>query len=140
MSVYSSPAIDLHHFLHTSPKPDQIYCRDNVLLDIYRNTLVEEMTKLNCVTKPPSIEDLKDAMRKRKLYAVIVGLIFRLRMLVPKNKMENLEKVLDVDMGNTEMKLIHDYHTENLTQRMLKVMDNRQYFDNILETALTDDH
>ncbi|XP_020287044.1 uncharacterized protein LOC109856326 isoform X2 [Pseudomyrmex gracilis] len=77
MATYSSPAIDLHHFLNTSPETAVIHDHDEELLQQYLETLTDTMKALNCTTTPPTMKQLKAAMRKRKLYAVLVAMFHR---------------------------------------------------------------
>ncbi|XP_020287039.1 uncharacterized protein LOC109856323 [Pseudomyrmex gracilis] len=117
MANYSSPAIDLHHFLNISPETAVIYDQDEQLLHMYLTILCNTMNALNCKTKPPTMEQLKAAMRKRELYAVFVGVTFKLNMVA--DKIEEDEE--NSDYGKNPY--------EELVKKMCLTMFHKKYFN-----------
>lgn len=117
MANYSSPAIDLHHFLNISPETAVIYDQDEQLLHMYLTILCNTMNALNCKTEPPTMEQLKAAMRKRELYAVFVGVTFKLNMVA--DKIEEDEE--NSDYGKNPY--------EELVKKMCLTMFHKKYFN-----------
>lgn len=65
MSVYSSPAIDLHYFLNICPQMEVKFENDDFLLNSYLKTLTDTMISLDCATKALTMEKLKSALHKK---------------------------------------------------------------------------
>ncbi|XP_076654906.1 uncharacterized protein LOC143360182 [Halictus rubicundus] len=129
MAVYTSPAIDLLYFLNICPEFSIIYDKDDYFVELYLNTLKETMEKINCETSPPTMQQLKRALHKRRAYAVFAGVFLHLRMIGNKEDTENFTEVLQKLRGNTRMDVFKNPDAVKLTMKMVPVMDERGYFD-----------
>lgn len=81
MSVYSSPAIDLHYFLNICPQMELKFENDDFLLSSYLKALTDTMISLDCATKALTMKKLKATLHKKRIYAVFAGIILGLRMI-----------------------------------------------------------
>ncbi|XP_076239248.1 uncharacterized protein LOC143182242 isoform X2 [Calliopsis andreniformis] len=129
MAVYSSPAIDLLYFLNICPEFAMKYDRDDYFLEVYLSTLNKTMTKIGCKRKPPTIEQLKEAMHKRRIYAVFAGVVLYLRMMAKNEDTEDFGKVLMKLGGQTKMNVFKNPDAVKLMHKMMPVMNKRGYFD-----------
>ncbi|KMQ94400.1 hypothetical protein RF55_5454 [Lasius niger] len=129
MSVYSSPAIDLHYFLNICPQMELKYENDDFLLNSYLKTLTNTMISIGCATKAPTMEKLKAALHKRRIYAVFAGVILHLRMMADAKDTEDFVEVLEKLQGETKMDVFKNPDTVILAQKMIPTMDQRGYFD-----------
>ncbi|CAL7943961.1 unnamed protein product [Xylocopa violacea] len=98
LTNYSSPAVDLLHFLYSCPECAVRCDKEDYFLQLYLDTLKETMEGIGCKRKPPTMEQLKAAMYKRRIYAVLVGLVFSLRMLADKEDVEDFVLVADAGL------------------------------------------
>lgn len=129
MAVYTSPAIDLLYFLNTCPEFSIIYDKDDYFVELYLNTLKETMERIHCETSPPTMQQLKQALHKRRAYAVFAGVVLHLRMIANKEDTENFTEVLMKLCGETKMDVLKNPDAVKLTAKMVPVMDERGYFD-----------
>ncbi|KAK9298560.1 hypothetical protein QLX08_008151 [Tetragonisca angustula] len=129
MSVYTSPAIDLLYFLNICPEFDLKYSQDDYFLKIYLDTLEETMKNIGCKRKPPTMKQLKEAMHKRRLYAVFSGVILYLRMMVDKEDTEDFVLLFDKLSGETRLDVFKNPDAVKLTHKMIPIMNERGYFD-----------
>ncbi|CAD1476380.1 unnamed protein product, partial [Heterotrigona itama] len=129
MSVYTSPAVDLLYFLNICPEFDIKYTEDDYFLKIYLNTLEETMKDTACKRKPPTMMQLKEAMHKRRLYAVFSGVILYLRMMANKEDTEDFVLLYDKLSGETRMNVFKNPDAVKLAHKMIPIMDERGYFD-----------
>lgn len=127
MSVYSSPAIDLHYFLNICPQIK--FESDDFLLFSYLKTLTDTMISLDCATKALTMEKLKTALHEKRIYAVFAGIILGLRMMADSKETEDFADVLEKLQGETKMDVFKNADTVMLVQKMIPIMDQRGYFD-----------
>lgn len=129
MAVYTSPAIDLLYFLNICPEFSIIYDKDDYFVELYLNTLKETMEEINCKTSPPTMQQLKQALHKRRAYAVFAGVVLHLRMIANKEDTENFTDLLMKQGGNTRMDVFKNPDAVKLATKMVPAMDERGYFD-----------
>lgn len=129
MAVYTSPVIDLLYFLNICPEYSVKYDNDEYFLKIYLNTLKETMRSIGCKTKPPTMQQLKDALYKRRIYAVFAGIVLYLRMMANKEDTEDFTEVLKKLSGETKMDVFRNPDAVKLAHKMIPVMNERGYFD-----------
>lgn len=129
MTVYTSPAIDLIYFLNTSPAQSIKYDKDDWLLQVYLNSLRNTMERIECKTRAPTMEELKAAIHKRRIYAVFSGIVLYLRMIAEKEDVENFDVLLSQLCGETRMDVFKNPAAISATLKMLPVMDDRGYLD-----------
>lgn len=129
MSVYTSPAIDLHYFLNTCPEISVKCEKDDFLLTTYLNTLRSTMKKLGCKTEPPTMEDLKAALYKRRQYAICAGIVLYLRMIANKEDTEDFEELFGKLSGETKMDVFKNPDAKIAALKMIPVFEERGYLD-----------
>ncbi|KZC06800.1 PREDICTED: uncharacterized protein LOC107195073 [Dufourea novaeangliae] len=129
MSVYSSPAIDLLYFLNICPEFSVKYDNDDYFLELYLSTLKETMKSIGCKTKPPTMKELKEAIHKRRVYAVFAGVVLYLRMMANKEDIEDFTEVVKNCGGETKMDVFRNPDAVKLAKKMIPVMNERGYFD-----------
>ncbi|KAF3420470.1 hypothetical protein E2986_06128 [Frieseomelitta varia] len=129
MSVYTSPAIDLLYFLNICPEFDLKYTQDDYFLKIYLDTLEETMKNIDCKRKPPTMKQLREAMHKRRLYAVFSGVILYLRMMADKEDTEDFVLLFDKLSGETKLDVFKNPDAVKLAHKMIPIMNERGYFD-----------
>lgn len=129
MAVYTSPVIDLLYFLNICPEFDVKYDNDDHFLKLYLHTLEETMKDIACKRKPPTMEQLKEAIHKRRIYAVFSGLVLYLRMMGNKEDTEDFEELLTKLLGETKMDVFRNPDAVKLAHKMIPIMNERGYFD-----------
>lgn len=129
MAVYTSPVIDLLYFLNICPEFDVKYDNDDHFLKLYLHTLEEIMKDIACKRKPPTMEQLKEAIHKRRIYAVFSGLVLYLRMMGNKEDTEDFEELLTKLLGETKMDVFRNPDAVKLAHKMIPIMNERGYFD-----------
>lgn len=73
---------------------------DEQLIETYLTILSNTMKKIGCKTKPPTMEEIKNAIYKRRIYSILTGMIFLPGMLTNKTDMEDLDaNVFDVPLS-----------------------------------------
>ncbi|XP_043481005.1 uncharacterized protein LOC122510430 isoform X2 [Leptopilina heterotoma] len=97
---YTSPAIDLQHFLIMCPQLEIKGKHDEQLLETYLTILSNTMKKIGCKTKPPTMEEIKNSIYKRRIYSILTGLIFLPGMLTNKTDLDQMDvNVFDVPLS-----------------------------------------
>ncbi|XP_031834349.1 uncharacterized protein LOC116427758 isoform X2 [Nomia melanderi] len=129
MAVYTSPAIDLLYFLNICPELSVKYDHDDYFIGVYLNTLKETMERIGCKTKPPTLEQLKKAIHKRRAYAVFSGMVLYLRMMANKEDTEDFTTVLKLYSGETKMDVFKNPDSVKLALKMIPIMNEKGYFD-----------
>ncbi|XP_039313572.1 uncharacterized protein LOC105198287 [Solenopsis invicta] len=94
LCVYTSPAIDLLYFLNTSPSPDIVENKKDILLNEYLGTLSAIMKQLNCKTQPPTMEELKATIKRRASYGMISSFTVLPIMLCCKDEAKDLDEIM----------------------------------------------
>ncbi|XP_011705241.1 PREDICTED: uncharacterized protein LOC105460486 [Wasmannia auropunctata] len=92
--IYTSPAIDLLYFLNTSLSLDTIENNRDILLNEYFGTLSTTMKQLNCKTKPPTMEELKDTMKRRASFEMVSSFTVLPLMLCSKTEAKDLDEMM----------------------------------------------
>ncbi|XP_017893376.1 uncharacterized protein LOC108632987 [Ceratina calcarata] len=129
MAVYSSPAIDLIYFLNICPEFEIKYDNDDYFLTHYLNTLSDTMKSIGCKKKPPTMEELKKAIDKRRIYTVFSGIILCLRMIANKEDTEDFNEVFGQLSGETKINVFKNPDAIKLAQKMIPIMNERGYLD-----------
>ncbi|XP_024879410.1 uncharacterized protein LOC112459515 [Temnothorax curvispinosus] len=94
LCVYTSPAIDLQYFLSTSPSPDVIENKKDVLLNEYLSALSATMKQLGCKTQPPTIEELKATLKRKASYGMIASFSILPIVLCCKTEAKDLDEIM----------------------------------------------
>ncbi|XP_011705747.1 PREDICTED: uncharacterized protein LOC105460949 [Wasmannia auropunctata] len=114
-SVYTSPTIDFMYFLNSSISFDAIENKKDVLLNEYFNTLLTTMKQLNCKTQPPTMEELKNTMKRKASYEMISSFTVLPMMLCPKTEAKDLDEIM-----NTGTWVNPGLKSENFKKIMIK--------------------
>ncbi|KOC66570.1 hypothetical protein WH47_08963 [Habropoda laboriosa] len=94
LALYTSPAIDLHYFLNTSPSEKvRDDCIDS-LLDEYLKTLTATMKQLGCKTQPPTKDALLKSMEERAIYGLISMMTVLPVIVVDKSEVKDIDEML----------------------------------------------
>ncbi|XP_011706827.1 PREDICTED: uncharacterized protein LOC105462004 [Wasmannia auropunctata] len=99
--IYTSPAIDLLYFFSTSLSPD-IDNKKDILLNEYLDTLSTTMKQLNCKTQPPTMEELKDSIKRRASYGMVASFTVFQFALCSKTEARDLDEIMS--SGNPGLK------------------------------------
>ncbi|KYN14134.1 PREDICTED: uncharacterized protein LOC108766096 [Trachymyrmex cornetzi] len=94
MCVYTTPALDLHYFLNTSPSIDVVENERNTLLNAYLGTLSATMKQLNCKTQPPTMEELQAILKRSASYGMIASFTILPLMLCSKSESKDLDDIM----------------------------------------------
>ncbi|GLV39863.1 uncharacterized protein CBL_08073 [Carabus blaptoides fortunei] len=82
--IFTSPAVDLHYFLCTSPQPEIEKKHLNRLLGYYHEQLVHNLRNMNYPNeKIPSYKDIYNDFRQRGFYAVLTATVAMPLLRVP---------------------------------------------------------
>nr|XP_046488249.1 uncharacterized protein LOC124221887 isoform X1 [Neodiprion pinetum]XP_046488250.1 uncharacterized protein LOC124221887 isoform X1 [Neodiprion pinetum] len=73
LCVYGSPAVDILHFLATSPSNDVRKDHRKLLLHEYHDTLTITMAKFKCEVKPPSFNRLREVLKERAFLEALIS-------------------------------------------------------------------
>lgn len=95
LCVYTSPAIDLLYFFSTSPSPDVIENKRDILFNEYMGTLSATMKQLNCKTQLPTLKELKATLRQRAAYGMISSFTILPIVMADKSEVKDLDEILD---------------------------------------------
>jgi len=91
---YTSPAIDILYFLNTSPSPDVIENKRDILINEYYSTLSATMKQLGCKTQPLTMEELKAALKRRASFGMIASFSVLPLMLCCKSEAKDLNEIM----------------------------------------------
>ncbi|XP_034950711.1 uncharacterized protein [Chelonus insularis] len=127
LTVWTSPAVDLHYFLNTCPEVKLKVDYDDFFLEKYLKTLTTTMKNLNCKTKPPTMKDIKKSMYKRRIYGIMSGLIFFPRMIADTSDIEGLDECLT--KGTTKMDIFKNPRAVKALKKMIPSMLEKGYLD-----------
>ncbi|XP_017766799.1 PREDICTED: uncharacterized protein LOC108555576 [Eufriesea mexicana] len=94
LSVYSSPAVDLHYFLSSSVSEEISDLEIESLLQDYQQTLAITMKQLECDTMPPTMKQIKKTMDERYMYALITSMGTLPIALIDKSNVQSLEEMI----------------------------------------------
>ncbi|XP_069690955.1 uncharacterized protein [Periplaneta americana] len=93
LPYWTSPAIDLQYFFHTSVSTDLID-KHHVLLQEYYNSLTDTLTKLGCKHLQPTMGQLEKQLEKRGLHGVLTVTTVLPIILVDKSNVPDINKVI----------------------------------------------
>ena len=127
MPIYTSPAIDLHHFLAMCPEIGIRYDQDDYFLTKYLEILERTMKKIDCKTNPPTLEMLKNAMYKRRVYTILTGLIYYPRTASDNEDVESLDQILE--SGDTNLDIFKNPDTVKALRKIVKIFNEKGYLD-----------
>lgn len=106
----------------------EIKCeKDDFFLERYLNILEYELKKAGCKTKPPTIDQLKRSIYKRRIFSIFSGLIYFPRMMCDKSDVEEFDKVLV--NGETKLDIFKNPDTSIAVRKLLKAMNEKGYLD-----------
>lgn len=115
---YTSPAIDVQHFLAMCPEFELKGVKDEEFLEIYLTILTKTMKKIGCKTNAPTMEQLKSAIYKRRIYSILTGLIYTPGIL--SNKID--ETTIDLNVFDVPAAV-------ETVEKMSKLYLHKGYFD-----------
>ncbi|KAK0098767.1 hypothetical protein PV326_003428 [Microctonus aethiopoides] len=127
MTVWTSPVIDLLYFLNTCPEIKLKVDYDDYFLERYLNVLSTTMSNLHCVTKPPTMINIKQSMYKRRNYAIMAGLIFYPRMIADDSDIESLDECLKI--GTTKMDIFKNSRAVEALKKLIPSMLEKGYLE-----------
>ena len=126
-SVFTSPAIDLQYFLCICPELKIKCAKDDFFLETYLSILECELKRIGCKTKPPTIEELKRSIYKRRIFSIFAGLIYLPKMMCDKSNVEEFDKVLA--KGETKLDTFKNPQTRKVVHKLLKALNAQGYLD-----------
>lgn len=127
LSCYTSPAVDLLYFLSNSLTQELYETKVDVLLEEYLKTLSSVMKRLGCKTSPPTMDELKQSMKERGLYGMIVSTCFLPIMITDKSEVMDMNDLLKSEnMSSPWIK--SPQFRKILTRRLPKFLE-MGYFD-----------
>ncbi|XP_018316629.1 uncharacterized protein [Mycetomoellerius zeteki] len=100
LCIYTSPALDLLYFLSTSPSPDVVENKRDILLNEYLGTLSTTMKQLDCKTQPPTMEELKAVLKRRASYGMIASFTVLPIVLCCKTEAKDLGELITDGFSN----------------------------------------
>ncbi|KAH0552159.1 uncharacterized protein LOC123270554 [Cotesia glomerata] len=127
LPVWTSPAIDLLYVLGLCPEFDIKYILDDFFLEKYLKTLKNNMEKLDCKRKPPTFDELRLSMWKRRSLGLISGLVFYPKVAIKAEDIGTIKDVLD-----NQMKEINIYSSPEVVEKLTKLiplLEEKGYFD-----------
>lgn len=92
--------------------------KDDYFLELYLNILTNTMKKIGCKTNPPTLEQLKKAIFKRRIYSILTGLIYLPSILA--NKVA--ENALNVNVFDVPISV-------ETVHKMTKIFLHKGYLD-----------
>ncbi|XP_076643846.1 uncharacterized protein LOC143354036 [Halictus rubicundus] len=95
--VYTTPAIDLQYFLHTSPSEEVYENHKDGLIVEYLHTLTSTMKQLNCKTPPPTMDDIQRCMKERRIYGLISSMTVLPILLLDKSEAKDIDELMPKD-------------------------------------------
>lgn len=101
--------------------------QDDFFIDRYLNILSETMRRLNCKKKPPTVDELKNSLYKRRSFAVKSGLIFYSKLVAGKDNVETIEDILR--KGYSDMAIFRHQDTIKVLKKIVPLMDEKGYLD-----------
>ncbi|XP_076625442.1 uncharacterized protein LOC143343926 [Colletes latitarsis] len=124
MSLYCSPAIDLHYFLSTSLSVDVYDNKIDVLLNEYLRTLCSTMKQLGCKTEPPTMDHIKKTMREREAYAFIASIFVLPVVLVDKSQVKTIDEMTPNENGIIDTPAVRNpLYKKIMLKRLPKFME-----------------
>ncbi|CAD6208333.1 GSCOCG00003339001-RA-CDS [Cotesia congregata] len=127
MSVWTSPAVDLHYFINTCPEVSLKVDYDDYFIKKYVEILSKSMKRYGCSTPPPTLQDITRAMHKRRIYGLMSGLIFYPRMIADVSDIEAIDDCFK--SGTTKMNIFKNPRAVKALKKMIPAMLEKGYLD-----------
>lgn len=94
MCVYTTPALDLLYFFNTSANEEVFEHSMDRLLQEYYETLTSTMKQLGCETVPPTIEELRNDMKKAEIVAMTSSFTVLPLVVMDKSEARDLNEIM----------------------------------------------
>ncbi|XP_015111104.1 uncharacterized protein LOC107037209 [Diachasma alloeum] len=127
MSIWTSPAGDLAYFLSLVPEISLKFTHDDIFLQKFLDRLSSTMKKLGCVATPPTLEQLKKSMHKRRHLALMAALTFYPKMIAEDDEIEPMDEVMK--NGVAKVNLLKNPKVREIFVKILPILDERGYLD-----------
>lgn len=127
MCIWTSPAIDLLFCLSIAPEYSIKMTNDDIFLKVYLTRLSSTMKKLNCSASPPSLEQLKESMLKRRAHAIVAGVVFHSKSIAEDEDFEPLDAM--IQRGGSTFDLLKNPTARKTLEKILPILDERGYLD-----------
>lgn len=92
LGYWTSPAIDLQYFFHTSLSPD-LLDKQHILVEQYYKSLTETLSALGYRGLQPTLEQLQGQLQRRGLYGVLTSCAVLPVILVDRTNVPDAEKL-----------------------------------------------
>ncbi|XP_043283579.1 uncharacterized protein [Venturia canescens] len=126
--AWSSPAYDLQYFLNTSTNDDvQIHHYDKLITE-YSKTLCQTMSRMNCKTKPPTLDWIRECLSKREFLAILASVLCLPFVVLDKDKVVSLSDMLKPE-GTGSSPGFKDERYRRIMTRRLKYWNSRGLLD-----------
>ncbi|XP_069690906.1 uncharacterized protein [Periplaneta americana] len=113
LTYWTSPAVDLHYFIHTSASAEALD-HFELMIQEYYNTLCEILTLLKHPHLQPTMATINEELNKRSLYAVLASVLIRTVVLADRTKI--------ADMGNMIKEVENAHLSEEYNESMKKLL------------------
>ncbi|XP_076241252.1 uncharacterized protein LOC143183563 isoform X2 [Calliopsis andreniformis] len=123
LCIYTSPAIDLHYFLSTSPSDHVSEHYMDVLLDEYLQQLSDMMKQLGCKTPTPTMSQLQMYMKQRMLYAFISSLGVLPLILTDQSEVKDLDEIMSDKDGYNSAGMRSSLYRKIMSKRLPKYLE-----------------
>ncbi|XP_011296879.1 uncharacterized isoform X2 [Fopius arisanus] len=127
MCVWTSPAVDLLYIFNIVPETNIKMIHDDIFLQHYLTHLSNTMARIGCTANPPTLEQLKKSMYKRRDYGIMAGLTFWPKMIAEDDEIEDLDVVLE--RGEASVDLLKNPKARETLAKILPMLDERNYLD-----------
>ncbi|XP_028981796.1 uncharacterized protein LOC114841103 [Diachasma alloeum] len=127
MSVWSSPAIDLLFFFSIAPEYNIKMTYNDKFLQQYLARLSYTIKKLGCSANAPTLEQLKESMYKRRVHAIMAGVIFHSKSISEDEDFEPLDDL--IQGGGSTFDLLNNPKSRETLEKILPILDERGYLD-----------
>ncbi|XP_069690934.1 uncharacterized protein [Periplaneta americana] len=114
LTHYTSPAVDLQYFMHTSASAEVLE-HSELLIQEYHNTLCEILTLLKHPHLQPTMSLINEELEKRSRFAVLASIGVRSIVLTDKNKVPDMNNIIE---AKESIHLSEDYK-ESLKKLLL---------------------
>ncbi|XP_069690904.1 uncharacterized protein [Periplaneta americana] len=94
LTYWTSPAIDLQYFMHSSASAEALE-QYELLIQEYYNTLCETLTLLKHPHLQPTMGLINEELEKRSRFAVIASIVIRAVVLADKNKAPDFNDIIE---------------------------------------------
>ncbi|XP_063975830.1 uncharacterized protein LOC135161837 [Diachasmimorpha longicaudata] len=130
--VWSSPVIDLCYFLNGAPEPSLKGPNDYLFFEKYLNRLSATMKKIGCVSKAPTMEDLKKSLYKRRILLLLCGVWFYPKMIAEGGELETIEDIFYTEKNN--INIMQNAKVKAVIEKMLPLWNDRPVRDELIHS------